>query len=456
MESFTAIREGIKKIFLSDPRYEIVRNVYNILKRNNYEALLVGGCVRDLILGTKPKDYDVATNATPDIVKKLYPKVVEVGVSFGVCKVVYGGETVEITTFRKEEGYQDKRRPDSVQFIVDIKEDAQRRDFTVNALYLDIDTFKIIDFFDGIKDLNDKVIRAIGDPRKRFSEDNLRIIRAIRFATQLGFTVDIETLKAIKDMSKEILNVSGERIREEFKIIITSKNRKMGIELCDKVDLLDKLLPELTAGKGVPQPPDFHPEGDVFIHSLLSLEKLESFDFILSFAALIHDIGKVPTFQIADRIRFNNHDNVGADMSLDISDRFRLSNKEKDRMEWLIRNHLIFKDIKKMRISRIKRLFNEPYYPDLELLYKADKMAANGDLRDYDYTVNLRSCMPSEKPQPIIKGHDLIDLGLKPSPLFKKILNYIVDMQLEGKIKTRKQAIEKVKKLIDTNFADLL
>ncbi len=455
MSNSSLLKEQVGKVLLSDARYKVVRKTYNILKQNNYVALLVGGCVRDLLLGRTPKDYDIATNAIPEVVKKLYPKIIEVGVSFGVCKVVEENETVEITTFRKEGGYQDKRRPDNVEFISSIKEDAQRRDFTINAFYLDIDTFELMDFFDGLSDLKNKIIRAIGNPQERFSEDNLRMMRAVRFATQLGFTIENDTLNAIKKMAKNILNVSWERIREEFKLIITSANRNRGIELLDKVGLLAEILPELTAAKGVPQPPEFHPEGDVFVHSLLTLEKLESTDFILSFTALIHDIGKVPTFQVADRIRFNNHDNVGADMSLIISDRFKLSNKEKGRMEWLIRNHLIFKDIKSMRVSRIKRLFNEIYYPDLELLYKADKLAANGDLTDYEYTVNLRRGMPPEKPQPLIKGQDLINVGLKPSPLFKKILNYILDLQLEGKIKTKSEAIERVKELMKTDFKDL-
>lgn len=455
MKDYSINREEMKKVLFLDTRYEVVKEVYNVLKRNGYAALLVGGCVRDLFLGKKPKDYDIATDATPEAIKKLYPKIIEVGVSFGVCKVIHNGETVEITTFRKEGGYQDKRHPGSVEFISNVKEDAERRDFTINALYLDLDNFEIMDFFGGVNDLKNKIIRAIGNPEERFEEDNLRMMRAVRFATQLGFSVEAQTLNAIKKLSKNILNVSWERIREEFKLIITSGNRRKGIELCDEVELLDKILPELVQCKGVAQPPEFHPEGDVFIHSLLTLEKLESYDFILSFSALIHDIGKPKTFQVADRIRFNNHDNVGADMSLAISKRFKLSIKEKEKMEWLIRNHLIFKDIKKMRLSRIKRLFNEVYYPDLELLYKADKLGANGDLSDYEYTRNLRATLPPEKPQPLIKGQDLINLGLHPSPIFKKILNYIVDLQLEGSIKSKEEAIEKVKQLIKSNFSEL-
>ncbi|MFN7181652.1 MAG: CCA tRNA nucleotidyltransferase, partial [Planctomycetota bacterium] len=330
--------------------------------------------------------------------------------------------------------------------------DASRRDFTINAFYLDIETREIFDFFGGLRDLEEKIIRAIGEPRKRFEEDNLRMLRAVRFATQLGFCVEKETFDTIKDLAHNILNISWERIREEFKLIITMPNRKKGLELLDQSNLLQYILPEVVAGKGVPQPPDFHPEGDVFTHSLLSVEKLESFDFSLSFATLLHDIGKIPTFQVADRIRFNNHDNIGAQMAEKVAERFKLSNKEKEKIVWLIRNHLIFKDIKNMRLSKIKRLFNEAYYSELELLYKADKLAANGDLSDYEYTVNLRKTIPPEKPRPIISGDDLIELGLQPSPLFKKILNHISDLQLENKIKTKEQAIEEVRKIIDNNL----
>ncbi len=445
-------RNRIERILKTDPAFNLVEKTCKLLRSNNFMSLLVGGCVRDLILGKKPKDYDIATDATPDLIKKLFPKVIEVGISFGVCKVVDGDQAVEVTTLRKESGYQDRRHPDMVQFIQDVKEDASRRDFTVNAFYLDIDTFEIYDFFEGLVDLENKIIKSIGDPKKRFEEDNLRMLRAIRFSTQLEFSIDQKTFETIKSLAYNILNISWERIRDEFKLIITAKNRKQGLEFLDNSYLLQYILPELVACKGIAQPPEFHPEGDVFVHSLLSLEKLESYDFILSFATLLHDIGKVPTFQIADRIRFNNHDNKGAEMAEKVAERFKLSNKEKEKLVWLIKNHLIFKDIKNMKISKIKRLFNEPYYPDLELLYKADKLAANQDLSDYEYTINLRKSIPPIKPKPVISGFDLIELGLKPSPVFKKILNYITDLQLENKIKTKQEAIEKVRELINTQL----
>jgi poly(A) polymerase len=422
--------------------HEISLWVVRRLQRAGFEAYFAGGCVRDKLMRRIPEDYDIATNARPNQVIKLFQKTITVGKAFGVIKVIQQGVEVEVTTFRTEGPYSDGRHPDEVRFS-SLENDVLRRDFTINGMVYDPINNKIIDLVGGRADLKKKIIRAIGNPLERFREDKLRMLRAIRFAVELGFKLELKTLSVIKRLNSQIKVVSAERIRDELKKILVSEKRAEGIELMDKTGLLRVILPEVSKLKGIKQPKQFHPEGDVYIHTLKCLEHLKQPTFELALATLLHDIGKPVTFMITDRIRFHEHERVGRDISEKICDRLRLSNQETDKVTWLVFKHMAFKDIEKMRIATMKRLFREPYYQELIQLHKADRLASDLDLKPHYYAQRMFRKLAKEelKPKLLINGYDLIKLGLKPGPIFSVILKKIEEAQLEKTIATKKQAL---------------
>ena len=431
--------------------------IVKTLQKHGYKAFFAGGCVRDMIMGKVSIDYDIATSALPQDIINLFGKTIPVGVQFGVVIVVKDGHNFEVATFRTEGSYSDGRHPDYVAFSTP-EDDVKRRDFTINGLLYDPVKNEILDYVGGKEDISKGIIRTIGNPAERFTEDKLRMIRAARFACRFNFPIHEDTRRAIIQLAQNIHVVSAERIREELEKILTGTNPHIGIKLLDELCLLEEILPEVSSMKGVRQPENFHPEGDVFVHTLLCLSKLapvpeqgmERPSWTFAMGILLHDIGKTITFEESDRIRFNLHEKVGADMTAKICDRLKTSNAEKDRIVWLVLKHLYFKDAQKMRLSKLKRLFAEEGYPALAALCRIDALASSGDLSDYHYCQEMFSKLSHEevKPKPLITGHDLIDMGLKPGPVFKDILTKIEDEQLEGNLNTKEAAIEKVKTLI--------
>ncbi|HHT9138724.1 MAG TPA: CCA tRNA nucleotidyltransferase [Candidatus Wunengus sp. YC60] len=431
--------------------------IVKTLKKHGYKAFFAGGCVRDMIMGRESADYDIATNALPQDIINLFEMTIPVGVQFGVVIVVKDGHNFEVATFRTEGSYSDGRHPDYVNFSTP-EDDVKRRDFTINGLLYDPERNEILDYVGGQEDISKGIIRTIGDPVERFTEDKLRMIRAARFACRFNFPIHEDTRLAILQLARNIHAVSAERIREELEKILTGPNPHVGIKLLDELHLLQEILPEVSGMKGVRQPENFHPEGDVFVHTLLCLSKLapvteqgmERPSWTLAMGVLLHDIGKTVTFEESDRIRFNLHEKVGADMTARICDRLKTSNAEKGRIVWLVLKHLYFKDAQKMRLSKLKRLFAEEGYSELAELCRIDALASSGDLSDYRYCQEMFSKMTHEevKPKPLITGHDLIAMGLKPGHLFKDILTKIEDEQLEGNLNTKEAAIEMVKALI--------
>ena len=423
--------------------------IVETLKNHGYKAFFAGGCVRDIIMEKESIDYDIATNALPQDIINLFEKTIPVGVQFGVVIVVKDGHNFEVATFRTEGSYSDGRHPDYVAFSTP-ENDVKRRDFTINGLLYDPLHNEILDYVGGQKDISQGIIRTIGNPVERFTEDKLRMIRAARFACRFNFPIHEDTRQAITQLARNIHVVSAERIREELEKILTGTNPHIGIKLLDELHLLPEVLPEVSGMKGVRQPENFHPEGDVFVHTLLCLSKMQNPSWTLAMGALLHDIGKTITFEESDRIRFNLHEKVGADMAAKICDRLKTSNAEKDRIVWLVLKHLYFKDAQKMRLSKLKRLFAEEGYPELAELCRIDALASSGVLSDYYYCHEMFSKLTREeiKPKPLITGHDLIDMGLKPGPVFKDILTKIEDEQLESNLNTKEAAIEKVKTLI--------
>jgi len=433
-------------------RFQAAVRVQRRLRDAGYRAVLAGGCVRDIILGIEPKDYDIATSATPEEVARLFKKVVSVGVEFGVQLVVMPEGVYEVTTFRKDGTYADGRHPDHIEFV-DEYEDAKRRDFTINAMFYDPDTGEIIDYVGGREDLEKQLLRTVGPPRQRFAEDHLRILRAVRFAARLGYTIEPETYDAIKGMSHLVTRTSGERIRDEIFKILTEGGAPRGFELMDETSLLQTLLPEVAAMKGVEQPEAFHPEGDVFVHTMLMLEHLDKPTPALALAALLHDVGKPVTQTFEDRIRFNNHDKVGARMSEDICRRLRTSHETRVKVAWMVENHMRLGVIPDMRESKRKRFIRNPWFPELLELGRLDCIASHGCLDGIYWIEHYIKSLPEEKlkPEPLLRGHDLIEMGLEPGPIFSELLNAVEDAQLEGEISTKDEARRLIRDYLNKN-----
>lgn len=426
-------------------------HIVRTLRRNGFEAYFAGGCVRDIIMGKKPEDYDIATSALPDDVRSLFDRTVPVGAKFGVVLVIIEGKKFEVATFRSDESYTDGRRPDNVVFT-DEREDVLRRDFTINGLLYDPEKDEVLDYVEGRKDIEKGIIRSIGDPRRRFTEDRLRMLRAIRFSARLDFSLEEKTFAAIGEYASEITRVSWERIAEEIVKMITGANRGHALELLRDSGLLVHILPEVDAMTGVAQPEVFHPEGDVFEHTVLTLDELKDLNEVTALAALLHDVGKPETYSESDRIRFHNHDVVGAELADSILRRLKLSNEIREKVVYCVSNHMRFMHVREMRESKLKRLLRAETF-DAELaLHRADCLASHKNLEIYDFLKEKAETLPPEeiKPPPLITGDDLIDLGFTPGPIFTEVLASVEDMQLERKLNSRDQALEWVRE----NFGD--
>ena len=438
-------------------------NVVRELRRCGFRAYLAGGCVRDMLLGIEPADYDVTTNATPNEVMRIFPVTYAVGAQFGVVLVPMpkdGGREVvppehphafEVATFRSDGSYSDGRHPDQVQFSTSPEEDVQRRDFTINGLLMDpLDGDRVLDFVGGRADLDAGIIRAIGDPERRFREDKLRMLRGVRFAARFGYAIDPLTIAAIKKFAPQIDQVSRERVRDELTKMLTEGHARRAFELLDTTGLLKEVLPEVDRMHGVEQPPQYHPEGDVWIHTLMLLEQLPAkCSRTLAWGALLHDVGKPPTFRVApDRIRFDGHVEVGVRMAHEICQRLHFSNDDTGQIEALVANHMRFSDVERMKASTLKRFMRLPEFDQHLELHRIDCLSSHRDLSLYNFVrETLRTTPPEEiRPEPLITGADLIGLGYKPGPSFKTILSAAEDAQLEGRVLEREDALRLVKR----------
>jgi putative nucleotidyltransferase with HDIG domain len=425
----------------------LARHLAARLKASGFQAWFVGGCVRDLLLGVPPQDFDVATDALPEQVSVLFPGSQLVGAHFGVVLVCRDNAHVEVATFRSDHTYEDGRRPLDVTFEKDPRQDVLRRDFTINALLQDPASGEILDFVDGRKDLANGVVRAIGDPEVRFREDHLRLLRAVRFAARFGFEIEGGTKEAIGRLHPLIAKVSAERVRDELVRILTEGGARRGFELLDETGLLQEILPEVAAMKGVAQPPPYHPEGDVWTHTLMLLDNLRQPTPTLALAALLHDVGKPPTFRIADRIRFDGHAEVGAGMAAGIMARLRFSHDEISQVESDVRHHMRFMDVPRMKDSALKRFLRLPHFDELLELHRLDCVASHGHLDNYQLVTAKLTELPPEQIRPtmLINGQDLIESGYAPGPIFKEILTFVEDAQLEGTLHDRDEALALVR-----------
>lgn len=434
----------------NDPKI-IAKRIVARLRNAGFAAFWVGGCVRDLLLGRKPYDIDIATDATPDQIEALFKRTIAVGKKFGVLIVVENGQNFQVATFRRDEDYKDGRRPERVVFG-DARADALRRDFTVNALFYDPISDKIHDWVGGRSDLRAKVIRTIGSPPERFGEDHLRLLRAIRFAAQLNFEIEAETFAAVKKLAPKISLISAERVRDELLKLFIPSCAARGLDLLRDSGLMKHVLPELCATVTCAQSPDYHPEGSVYNHIRLMLEQLpKDAPASLPWAAILHDIGKPSTASVDETsgtIHFYGHEKIGAEMARHILNRLRFPQKKIEEIVACVRQHMQFKDAKQMRKATLRRLLMRETFP-LELeLHKLDCMGSHGSLEIYDFltmqTEELKN-RPRIRP-PLLKGDDLIALGMKPGPDMGILLHEIRDKQLADELKTRREALAWVRR----------
>jgi poly(A) polymerase len=431
---------------------DLALHICQVLSSNGHQAYLVGGCVRDLELKREPADFDVATDAVPDRVLSLFPDSLTIGAKFGVILVQEAGADVEVATFRSDVGYSDGRHPDRVDFTPSAEEDVRRRDFTINGLLLDPRTNQVLDFVGGREDLRVGVVRAIGDPDRRFGEDKLRMLRAVRFAARFGYRIDAATFDAIRKRAPEIIEVSAERLRDELTRVLTEGSARRAFELLDATGLLPPLLPGIARMKGVAQPPQFHPEGDVWVHTLMMLEGLPAgASPTLAWGVLLHDVGKPPTFTPpsgpGDRIRFDRHVEVGTVMAREICRALRFSNDDTEHIETLVANHLRFKDVFQMRPATLKRFVRLPRFDEHLELHRLDCLSSHRNLDAYNFVQSFLAETPPEqvRPQRLVTGEDLKEMGLPPGPLYKEILQAVEDAQLDGAIADRAKALELVR-----------
>lgn len=451
--------------------FQAALHVVNTLRDRGFQAYFAGGCVRDLLLGIEPKDYDVATDARPEKVLLGFERTFGVGAHFGVVIVCTAHEETgcevrtEVATFRDDGVYVDGRRPEQVTYSTSPEHDVLRRDFTVNGMMLDpVDLDEknlhahVLDFVGGQRDLADGVLRAIGDPERRFQEDKLRMLRAVRFAARFGFEIEPETMRAMQRQAATITQVSAERVRDELTRMLTEGSAARAFALLDASGLLLHVLPEVARMKGVEQPPEWHPEGDVWVHTLLLLSKLPAgVAPTLAWGALLHDVGKPPCYQPANpkderpRIRFNGHAEVGATMTRAILNRLRFSNDEIDQIVSLVENHMRFGDVKNMKQSTLRRFFRLHDFPEHLQLHWLDVTSSHNLLGMYDYAKQHYDAVPEEqhRAQPLVTGRDLIAAGLKPGPAFKDLLREIEDAQLEGRVHTHEEGIAMLQELVE-------
>jgi poly(A) polymerase len=461
------LKDYSNAIRTKDMPKDFATSIVQTLRQQGFQAYLVGGCVRDLLLKREPKDYDVATNATPDQVMTIFPETYAVGAQFGVVLVPMPerdvasnvpteksgcGEAsvVEVATFRRDIGYSDGRHPDEVRFSQDPREDVARRDFTINGMLLDPVTDEVLDFVGGRKDLEAGIIRTIGDPEHRFGEDKLRMLRAVRFAARFDYAIEHLTFAAIKKLAHEIHVVSRERVRDELTRMLTEAHPRRAILLLDESGLLREVLPEISAMKGVEQPPEFHPEGDVFVHTLLLLDNLpQPCPPALAWGALLHDVGKPATFRRApDRIRFDGHVDVGVKMAEAICERLRFSNEGSAQVLALVENHMRFGHVSRMKESTLKRFLRMPSFDQHLALHRADSLASHRNLATYEFIKEKLGEIPPEKMRPsaLVTGDDLIAAGYSPGPRFREILHAVEDAQLEGRLPSRNDALQFVRR----------
>ena len=421
--------------------------VVETLRRAGFQALLAGGCVRDLALERVPKDWDVATDAGPEEVAALFANTVAVGAQFGISVVMLDKGDYEVARFRRDGPYRNGRRPASIE-PADARADAQRRDFTINGLFYDPASDEILDYVGGQQDLDAKVIRAIGDPAARFAEDHLRLLRAVRFAARLGFTIEPATWDALCAQAARIADVSAERIRDELTLLLTEGGAVCGLRLLDQSGLLQTVLPEVAAMRGVPQDAEFHPEGDVWTHVQLLFEHLDEPSAELAWSALLHDIGKPSTMVRAERIRFHGHDAVGAKMAAAICGRLRMSNEARRVIGTLVADHMRISHVRQMRPSTLMRLLREPHFPELLELHRADCLASHGKLDLYEFCQEQLAALKKDhlRPPALLTGDDLIALGFTPGPLFREILAAVEDAQLDGRLDNYQSALRFVQR----------
>jgi poly(A) polymerase len=461
---------------VADARQHAI-HIIRTLRDRGFQAYLCGGCVRDLLLERQPADYDVTTDATPAEVMRIFPETYAVGAQFGVVLVplppsdspamaeqsrnplasasndarstspaTAKSNVVEVATFRSDVSYTDGRHPDAVRFSKDPREDVERRDFTVNGLLMDPISGEVLDFVGGRSDLEAHVVRAIGDPERRFAEDKLRMLRAVRFAARFGYKIDLPTFAAIQKLAPQIHQVSPERIREELSKMLTEGHAREAFLLLDESGLLRQVLPEISAMKGVEQPPQYHPEGDVFVHTLLLLERLPLLSSVtLAWGALLHDVGKPPTFRVTpDRIRFDGHVEIGVKMGEAICRRLRFSTDDTEQILALINNHMRFAHVLQMKESTLKKFLRMPEFDEHLELHRMDCQASHGILTAYDFAKEKLASIPPEKmrPAPLVTGDDLIAAGYAPGPRFKEILTAVEDGQLEGRFASKQDAMQ--------------
>lgn len=413
------------------------------LRENGYESYLAGGCVRDMLLNKPPQDYDITTSAKPDAITEIFPQTVPVGAQFGVMLIVVDGEPFEVATFRHDGPYLDGRHPSEVRYG-SLREDILRRDFTINGMVYDPIDDHVIDLVEGEKDLERRSLRAIGDPGERFAEDRLRMVRAVRLAASLDFTIEEKTLAAIGALAPTLGQISWERIGEETTRILTEGGARKGFELLDATGLLSQIMPEVAAMKGVEQSPDYHPEGDVFTHTMLLLSHMQAPAETLAYGCLLHDVGKPPCLRReGERLTFYGHTEKGAEMAGEILKRLKRSRATWERVGYLVRNHLRHTQAPNMRLSTLKRFLGEEGIDELLELTRIDALSSNGDLQYYRFCRQKLEEFKEEEihPAPLLRGRDLIELGFLPGPGFSEILKQVEEAQLGGELSSREQAL---------------
>ncbi|GAK60518.1 poly(A) polymerase [Candidatus Vecturithrix granuli] len=426
--------------------------ILKTLCEHGFTALFVGGCVRDMLMGKEPGDYDIATDASPEQVMQIFKRTIPVGVQFGIVIVLMKGGKFEVAQFRNT--------TDPINYL---REDALHRDFTINGMFYDPDKEQVFDYVGGQRDIERRLIRGIENPYDRFIEDRLRMIRAIRFAVTCDYQIEADTLAAIRGLASQISSVSIERIRDELLKILMSPHPDQGLRLLDETGLLLHILPEVAAMKGVAQPEQFHPEGDVFTHTLLMLQYLAHSSFRgdrkqispeFAMGVLLHDVGKPQTFTETDRIRFHNHDQVGAEIAENLCIRFKFSAKAIEKITTLVKEHGKFVDVEQMKKSTLKRFLRQEHIADLLELHRLDRLSSRRDLGHYQFCLakleEFRNEKETIRPSQLISGKDLIQLGIVPGPVFKQLLEYIEDAQLEGTVSTKQEALELVQEIQDT------
>lgn len=429
---------------------ELAKNVAKKISDQGYVAWFAGGCVRDQLLGIDPKDYDIATDATPDQMLEIFPKAKTVGAHFGVVLVKEHGVDFEIATFREDGEYQDGRRPDEVVFSSPEK-DATRRDFSINGLFQDPITDKIIDYVDGKTDLKNKIINAIGDAEERFKEDHLRMLRAIRFATRLDFVISEDTWKAICRNAEALSTISTERIRDEFNLILAGPNLLRGFDLLMESKLMKHIIPEMYELIDCEQPPEYHPEGDVHQHVRLMISLIEnkvSVPLVLSI--LLHDIAKPKTQEWSEsknRFTFKAHAHEGEKMTREILLRLKYPNQTIDQVSIAVANHMKFMDVTKIRESKLRRFLGRPHFDQEQELHRLDCLASHGGLDNYNFIQETLDRYRDEPvmPVPYLTGKDLISIGHQPGKSFSEILTKAMDLQLENSIHSKEEAVAWVK-----------